>query len=195
MDISKVISLVDTKKNLNGTTVIGIDGLAGSGKSTLASKLASIVSDVQIVELDHFYKSIKFPNSLLIEIVYDAYFDWQRLIKEVLVPLSMNEESCFGKMDWETGIMVGSEPIKSGGVVIVEGVYAMRPEIRCFYDLKLYVETPKTLRKSRIDNRKYPDESWVSYWMDLEDWYFNNQSPYSYVDLVINGDQSPINWA
>ena len=62
MDISKVISLVDTKKNLNGTTVIGIDGLAGSGKSTLASKLASIVSDVQIVELDHFYKSIKLPN-------------------------------------------------------------------------------------------------------------------------------------
>lgn len=195
MDINKVISIVDTKMNLTGTTLIGIDGLAGSGKSTLASKLASVFSDVQIVVLDNFYKSIKASDSLSDKAAYDAYFDWQRLIKEVLIPLSMNEESCYMKMDWDTGRMSEIETVKPGGVVIVEGVYAMRPEIRCFYDLKFYVETPKRQRKSRIDNRKYPDESWVSHWMGLEDWYFNNQNPHLYVDLVITGDKSLINWA
>ena len=154
--------------------LIGIDGCGGAGKSTLARAIKDNLSDVKIVQMDDFY--------------YKDYFDWQRLKRQVLEPLSKNLAAEYQRYDWEKQRLDEWHKIEAGGIVIVEGVYSTRKELTDFYDYNIWVECPREIRLARGLERdgEAAREKWEKEWMPAEDFYVMNDLPRERADLIIN---------
>ncbi len=75
------------------------------------------------------------------------------------------------------------------GVVIVEGNYVIRPELRGYYDLRIWVEAPYDLRLQRGITRdgEQARTRWVEEWMPEEDRYVAASRPADYADVLVDG--------
>lgn len=113
------------------TLLVAIDGEGGAGKSTLAAWLAAAVGAVTVVCLDDFAR----PSA--------PGWDRERLIRQVLDPLLAGCPGCYQRWDWSTDRGAEWHEVPVGGVVIVEGVSAIREELSDRWDLTLWVSTPR----------------------------------------------------
>lgn len=175
------------------TLLIGIDGCGGSGKSTFAAKIITDFPKVTIVHLDDFY----LPSSKLMNIEptkkpVGADYDWQRVLKQVLEPLSQEVEGYYQRYDWETDQLAEWHAVPTGGIVIIEGVYALRKELVEIYDLKIWVDCPRETRLARGLERDGEDARamWENNWMVSEDIYVEQHKPIDRADLIIKGTVS-----
>ncbi len=155
--------------------LIGIDGQSGSGKSTLAEQIQGSLEDVSIVHKDDFYSCA--PEEQLAALTppegYERYFEWQRLREQVLLPLSSGVNASYQRFDWARKVPGEWRSVSAlSRVVIVEGVYALRPDLRVFYDLKARVNTSGDVRASRLIAREENSQAWISRWSAAEDYYF-----------------------
>jgi len=130
--------------------VVGIDGRSAAGKSTFAGRLATTLPGATIVHGDDFYRVMREEHraALTAPEGYDQYFDWQRLRDEVLVP-ARHGEFTYRLYDWNTEQLGGMDTVAALGAVLVEGVYSLRPELRPFFDVTIWVEAPADLRIER----------------------------------------------
>ena len=173
------------------TVLIGIGGRGGSGKSTLARLLRGSLPESTVVELDDFY----LPSDLRQRRresgtgELGADFDWRRLHDQVLEPLSLGQETQYQRYDWESDTMAEWHDVSPGGIVIVEGIYATRPELRALYDLTIWVDAPRELRLERGLERDGPEARgrWLEEWMPDEDRYVERTRAPDHVDLVVDG--------
>ncbi|GAF11744.1 uridine kinase [Bacillus sp. JCM 19045] len=184
---SKVSHFADLVSRINeipkkqATLLIGIDGCGGSGKSTLATKLKDGCSNVTIIHMDDFY----LPTTQQIPTTPEkkaigADFDWQRVLTQVLEPISENKEGRYQRYDWETDELAEWHTVPVGGVVIIEGVYAIRNELASAYDFTIWVECPREKRLLRGLERDGEDarEIWENNWMISEDVYVEEQKTF-----------------
>jgi uridine kinase len=173
------------------TALVGIDGRGGSGKSTLARELAALLPDAIVVEFDDFYRPANERQLRAArgddEIGGD--FDWRRLRHQVLQPLAGDEEARYRRYDWDGDQLADWHSIPSGGVVIVEGNYSTRPELRRYYDVTIWVDTPHDVRLHRGVERdgEHARARWLGEWIPEEDRYLAAYQPARQVDIVING--------
>ncbi|SVB22339.1 uncharacterized protein METZ01_LOCUS175193 [marine metagenome] len=172
-----------------GMTFVSIDGPSGAGKSTLAAVLQSLLPGATVVHVDDFYsdEGVDPAGSMDIEDACDEYVDWLKLLELVLEPLKDGENGYYQTYDWvaqKPDIWVTVEP---RGVLIVEGVYAMRPELRDVYDVKVFVDTPPEIRFNRLGKRS-DNPLWVERWAEAEVWYNTNIKPIDYADVIVSGE-------
>ena len=188
-DIAKILALIKAASGLRSTTLIAIDGLSGAGKSTLVSHVLKELKKNSTISVDDFYRPVKNNRleSVIPEDRYDQYFDWQRLRDTVLSPLTKGVTARYGCHNWELDRLTEWREVNPGGIAIVEGVYSTRPELREFYEVTVYIHTPRVQRLARIIERQYEDTSWVEHWMETEDWYEKFEQPMKHVDLVVQG--------
>ena len=108
---------------------------------------------------------------------------------EVLAPLAAGEPARYRRYDWERGELAGWHDVAGDGVVIVEGNYSTRPELRDYYDLTIWVEAPHDLRLARGVERdgEQARTRWLEDWMPEEDRYVEACSPAEHADLVVDG--------
>lgn len=129
---------VQTLVNAKGPPVIvGIGGPSGSGKTSLAYKMANIVG-CEVISLENYYKSEQVR-----EFKYDDFtsLDLSLLLKNIqeLRALSVAMVPLF---DFEKNVRSAFKAIevsKECGVVIIEGVYALHPNIRNSLDFWIAV--------------------------------------------------------
>ena len=188
-EVKKILALVKEASVPGRTTLVAIDGLTCAGKSTLADQVAGGLQDAAVVGLDSFYRPLATEERTTLgpQESYDRYFDWERLRREVLVPLSMHSRARYRRYDWVTDSIAEWHEIEPRGVVIVEGVYSTRPELRPYFGVTVYVDAPREVRLARLLDRGYPDISWVAHWMAGEDWYAEHLQPTRQVALVVHG--------
>ena len=188
LEEKKVLALVEKASAPGRTTLVAIDGLTCAGKSTLAGQVAGALQDAAVVDVDDFYRRLSAEERALLgpKQSYDRYFDWERLIQDVLVPLSRRSPARYRRYDWNTGSFAEWRQIEPRSVVIVEGVYTTRPELRPYFSVMVYVDAPRDVRLARLLDRGYPDVSWVDHWMAAEDWYVENMHPAKQVALVVH---------
>jgi uridine kinase len=186
---TKVIDLVARATALGETTLVAIDGLGGAGKSTLAAQLLVYLKDAAIVDVDDFYRPMAAAERAELgpRDGYDGYFDWTRLRDDVLAPLTRGSRARYRRYDWATDALADWREVEAGGVVLVEGVYSTRPQLRPYYSSTVYVDTPRPVRLARMLDRGYENLSWVQRWMAAEDWYLEHERPREHVDLVVGG--------
>ena len=60
-------------------------------------------------------------------------------------------------------------------MILVEGVYPARPELRRYVDLAIYVETPRAEREGRLRARGQDEAARIARWMAAEEWYEREQ--------------------
>lgn len=172
--------------------LVGIDGQGGSGKSTLARELAvGIPVAVAIVEGDDFYSETSDTEKALMSAKegYENYFDWRRLKSEVLSSVSDKDSALrYRRYDWNAGAIGEWIEISMPEVVIVEGIYTLRPELRDGFDLTIFVLTSEHARLQRQESRGENSKPWINRWIAAEDYYVSREGSWEWVDLLLEGE-------
>jgi len=187
----ELVAVLGRIRRRHATLLVGIDGRGASGKSTLARRLERASADIAVVEFDDFYLPRREREARLArfdgEIGGD--FDWRRLRRQVLTPLSRDAPASYQRYDWPTDELAEWHTIAVGGTVVVEGNYCTRRELFDYYDYTIWIEAPYELRLERGLRRGGEDtrERWLTEWMPEEDRYLEAEDPASRVDLVLDG--------
>ena len=170
-------------------TMVAIDGPSGAGKSTLSRTLHGLLPDSQVVDLEFFYSDVGVdpPGGLSPEECYEQHVDWRALDAQVLRPLRRGEPGRYRLYDWIAEKRTEWVEVKPEGIVLVDGLYAMRPELMDVYDLTVYVDTPPGERSARLAKR--PDNPvWVERWAIGFDWYIDHMRVKERADVVVSGE-------
>jgi uridine kinase len=168
--------------------LVAIDGLGGSGKSTLARRIQAELAASTIVEVDDFYRPMLETErqALSPREGFSSMFDWQRLRDEVLAPLRAGRAAHYHPYDWQRGMLASREvEVRPRGLVIVEGVYTLRPELRSFWDLTVYLDVSREARLARLLARNENARAQIDRWMTAEHYYEKTFAPSEQADLVL----------
>lgn len=186
--IRAAIALIESRKKQGARLFFAIDGGMGAGKSTLAKEIRNRLGGVSILRTDHFFRPLnEYPAaSLAAEQLYDLYFPWQRMRDEALIPLRRGETARYQRFDWSADRLLQRITVEPEEIVLVEGVYSNRPELRPILDAAIFIDAPRDERIRRVLARD-PNSStdWITPWMSAEDWYFTHIRPQATADLLL----------
>ncbi|HEX8093092.1 uridine kinase family protein [Jatrophihabitans sp.] len=168
--------------------LVCVEGLGGAGKTTLARALTARSDNITLVHGDDFYGPEERDwRSWSPQQGYERYFDHQRLERELLRPLKAGRSATFQRYDWDSNTLDGWVTVEARGIVLVEGVYLLRRELRLYWDFSIYVDAPRELRQARLHARGENDEGWIERWAVAEDYYEGVEQPSQAADLVVSG--------
>lgn len=139
---------------------VAVTGITASGKSTLATELACKILELGRrcvrVPIDGFHnpKSIRYKRGRdSAEGYYRDAYDYEKLIDGVLVPLGSPADCSYVEQvfDLEADAPVDVRPTKvdPGTIVILDASFLLRPEIRDFFDYRIFVQTSFQEAQSR----------------------------------------------
>jgi molybdenum cofactor guanylyltransferase len=193
--VSSILDLV-TERHAEGApsapVVVAIDGPSCTGKSILATALA-LRSGAAVVEGDDFYRntlprlSVAQRDQMSDAAVVHAVIDWERLRAEALLPLRARQSATFQPYDWnaDDGRLAPPKSIPAADVIILEGVYAARPDLADLVDIAVYLGVDPQVRAGRYAERKN-DPEWQRFWERGEAHYFRVVRPPASFDLRVD---------
>lgn len=174
--------------------LVGIDGLGGSGKSMLADRIRQQLEaehlTVVTVHNDDFYLPSASRSRLPADLKsIGGDFDWMRPRDEVLAPLRSGQTARYARYDWPSDRLAEHHEIQPQGVVLIEGVYSTRAELRDLFDFRVWVDCPRELRLSRglARDGAAAHSHWIDDWMPSEDRYIEEHRPQTFAHIVVNG--------
>jgi uridine kinase len=157
--------------------LIGIDGCGGAGKSTFAARLSNALDDAPVIHTDDF-ASHDVPTEW-----------WPRMLSDVIEPLLHGEPASYHPYDWVARRVADATiTIEPRAIVLIEGVGATRKAWRDRLALRVWVDCPRDLRLHRGIERDGEElrEFWLE-WMQAEDAYLEQEHPYAYADVTVDG--------
>jgi uridine kinase len=190
MNPSEIAAILHQRIIPGAPFIVGIDGCGGSGKSVLADQISreliNRAHSVGLIRMDDFYLPEAARADGFLEV--GAGFDWRRLEEQVLKPARRDQPLRYQRYDWATGALAEWHE-SSARVVMVEGTYSTRVELREFYDFTIWVDCPRTIRLARGVERdgESARDCWLTKWMPEEDRYVLEQSPQRRANLVYEG--------
>ncbi|NQW21062.1 MAG: AAA family ATPase [Chloroflexi bacterium] len=166
----------------DSTLLIGIDGAGGSGKSTLAKNLSESLDGATVIRLDDFADWSD-----------DSNWELSTFAERVLIPFVAGITSKHQRYDWPTDSLGEWFEIPSTGIAIVEGVTALRPDLRGYWHVSIWVDCPRELRLERGVSRDGEEirSKWVNEWMPGEDAYFERDRPSAIAQFIFDGSRQP----
>jgi uridine kinase len=184
-----IVALLE-ERDRPSPVLVAIDGHSAAGKSSLARAVAALRPDATIVQTDDFYRplDVEFRNRLDAAGGYAQYYDWQRLEAEVLQPLRSGRAARFRKYDWAANALGDWDDVRPEGVILVEGCYSARPELRTYYDAVVVVTASPMARQLRQRQRNDAAAVWLERWDAAERHYFEHHRPDIDADLVVSGE-------
>jgi uridine kinase len=170
--------------------VVAIDGRSGVGKSTLASGLGELF-DATIVSGDDFYIGGVTVRNESPETLFANCMDWQAA-RKALRELVLLGETRYRAFDWIAfdGGRCSQETVHtSKPIVVLEGVYSGRVELRDLVDISVLVTAPEHERVRRLVAREGQISDWEAQWHRAEEWYFSRLVDRDQFDIVIPTDR------
>ena len=188
--------------------IVGISGIDGSGKSTLADELVRRLTEQGVtatsVHLDDFLnpKTIRHKNTDQIAGYLEDNFDYDSLINSVIGPARAHSrvQSQHPVLDLETDQVSTRDFMFDGpGVLVVEGVFLFRQELRGYFDLKVWLDIgfddalARILTRSR--DRRYGDADAIrsryeNRFFPAQRFHLGRDAPAEAADIVIAASQS-----
>lgn len=209
VDRSQLLSLlcwhIQQAMEKGRATLVGLDGVDLSGKTTLARELESALTgighSVCVIHEDDFVnpRSVRTrQGQWLAQGFYDDFFDFQSLIAKLLRPLRRGEQvECtilkldFVRDSWDTSIIYSIQPSQ---IVIVEGLFLVRPEFSGCFDIIVRLSVPASVVLQRAIVRDVPifgDADYVIKGYELQsipaqELYEQQCKPDEHADVVID---------
>ncbi len=171
--VKKSILEIASTCDKNKQVIIAIDGNCGSGKSTLATELAGEL-DANLFHMDDFYlPEIMKTEERMAE--PGGNVDYVRFKKEVIIPLLAGSGFMYRKFSCQVQGLGESVFVTPKKINIVEGAYALHPQLIDAYDLKVFMLHDYKTQCDRILRRNGPEKlkSFVERWIPLENRYFD----------------------
>lgn len=170
MNIQDRINELLMKKN---RVIIAIDGPCASGKSTLADELAKTFNGI-VFHMDDFFLPIELKTKdRLSEIGGNVHYE--RFEEEVLQKLN-NVKLSYQKYNCQIEELEDTQTVDLPRVIIIEGSYSLRKDLRDYYDVKVLLQIDSKLQVSRLKSRNerlLP--RFINEWIPLENRYFNHE--------------------
>lgn len=185
--IAAACALIAQRQAGSARVLVAIDGCGGAGKSTLARGIRDSVVNVSIVRTDDFFRPLnEYPARILTPArAYELYFPWERMRDEALAPLRNGRTARYQRHDWTTDALGDWVIVEPNPIVIVEGVYSSRPELRDLLDAIIFIDAPREVRRRRMLARGPDNSDWMTPWMAAEDWYLEHVRPQESADLIL----------
>lgn len=146
--LAALLALMPVPEPGGPNLIVGIDGVDGSGKTVLADELATLMPTCVRVSIDGFHhvrdrryrRGKTSPEGFWL----DSY-DYARFRREVVEPLRRGHGTYL-----PVGHDVGSDELLTGPrrevprgtVLLVDGIFLHRPELRDVWDLSVFLEVP-----------------------------------------------------
>lgn len=127
------MDLITEIKRIPKQSIILISGFGGSGKSTLAREIEEKISS-NIVSIDDFYRDLN-------EYSYWNCFDYESLIREVIIPFKNGQKIEYNSYNWEAPNEPINKTLDVKEYLIIEGVGLFNENILQNSDYKVWVDT------------------------------------------------------
>lgn len=165
--------------------LLAIDGRCGSGKSTLAAWLAEQLP-CNLVHMDDFYLPMDRRRPDWAEHP-GANMDFARLRQEVLVPLLAGSPAQYRAYVCRLGGMAEPRTLPAGGLTLVEGSYALHPDLGVPFACKVFVTCDPDCQRRRLQTREGERfEAFARRWIPLEEGYLTACAPEKTCDFVLD---------
>ena len=193
--VSSILELaIERRPRAERPVVLAIDGPSCAGKSILATALG-LRSEGSVLEGDDFYQqrlptlTVTRRETMSDGAVVNAVIDWERLRAEALLPLRAGQSATFQPYDWDAhdGRLAPPKIIPAAAVIIVDGVYAARPELADRVDVAIYLGVDPQVRAVRYAERT-DDPDWRRFWERGEAHYFRVVRPPASFDLRVDDE-------
>ena len=162
---------IDTLLTQKDHVLVALDGMSCAGKSTLAAALSRHYG-CPVVHMDDFFLP---PELRLPERFSEpgGNVHHERVLAQVLLPLSRGEETVYDRFDCHTMSYVEQIHLSPAPLIVVEGAYALHPTLRDFYDLRVFYPVESQTQLSRILKRNGPQclTRFQEKWIPLENRY------------------------
>ena len=166
--------------------LVALEGGSASGKTTLAALLERVYG-ASVCHMDDFFLR---PEQRTPERFAQpgGNVDRERFREEVLEPLRRGEDVRYRRFDCGSFTLEPSTLIRPGRVNIVEGAYAMHPELAPYYDCTVFLRVPPEEQRRRILRRNGDRaEMFFRRWIPLEERYFREMNVEQRCDFVFPG--------
>lgn len=151
-----------SKLSVGRILVVGVSGIDGSGKSTFAKSLKQSLIHLglaaEYLDLDDFLnpRTIRHKNSNQIVGYFEDNFDYASLEERILDPArqSTQIECKLPVLELESDQIV-ERPFQfvGPGVLIIEGVFLFRKELREKFDFRIWLEVDFEVAMNRVLDR------------------------------------------
>ncbi len=166
--------------------IVAIDGSCAAGKTTLAGILSQRY-DCNVFHMDNFFLR---PEQRTPERYAEAggNVDYERFLKEVLIPLKAREPFFYRPFDCGTLQLTEPVGVAPKKLNIIEGTYSLHPYFGNPYDLKIFLTvTPECQRKRILERPAFLHKRFFEQWIPMEQQYFDGLAVASAADIEING--------
>jgi uridine kinase len=184
--ITTIADAIKSNSSLGSLIIIGIEGFGGSGKTTIANKLAELLGNSFVINIDDFIIKEK-----LIEPSWNkSGFDRERLEQQVLKPARAGHKIQYQRLLWDTDMLSSPKQVPDVDYLIIEGTSCYHPNIAHYYDYKVWVDTPIAIAKERGKTRDAGNENADKWDMWAQDdlAYQQNYHPEQLADFTINNN-------
>lgn len=195
--INGIKNIVSDKR----TIFVGLDGLGGAGKSTVSEEMQRILKNeeynVFILHIDDFIhkRAVRYnDNYKEWECYYNLQWRYDYLLESVINPLKSGKESIkFELYDKENDTYFDNTLyVPIGSIIIIEGVFLQRSEIKDIFDYMIYIDVSEEIRLERVLKRDTyigeTDKIKIKYenrYFPAERVYVKEYSPVINADIVI----------
>lgn len=144
----------------NRVYIVGVDGLGGAGKSTLANSLKLQLQNENynsyVLHIDDFIYPKHNRYDLTKEewhCYYNVQWRYDYLVKEILFPIKSGEIidkqiEIYNRDNDE--YFTQRVNLVHGSVLILEGIFLQRKELKDYLDFIIYLDVPQEVRLSRV---------------------------------------------
>ena len=183
------IKLLLSNRKVDRAMRVAIDGHSAAGKSTLASYIQASFQAVTIIPTDGFYRVMPQHERELLSAAdgYRKYYDWERLRDQVLQPLSEGKDVLYRKYNWSRNELGDVVQARNAGIILVDGCYSARPELRGYFDQVILVKAPHD-RRMATQRARGDAWEWVERWDAAERLYLEMHDPANAGAIVIGSN-------
>jgi uridine kinase len=176
----------------DGRALVAIDGRSLAGKTQLAADLLPHLGPrASVLAVDSYFEPLNDAQKTPVaERLWRLRLDD---LKAALASLKAGRPVRHRPYDWDHD-RFHPEAIIEPGIVLVEGLGALRRELRPFYDFIIWIEGRHSTRMERIvarDGNRYRD-LWVGQWLPLEEAYIAAEEPWKAADVYVAGAEMSI---
>jgi uridine kinase len=168
-----------------GRVILALEGGSASGKSTLGALLGELYG-ATVLHADDFFlpPGMRTPERLA---EVGGNLDRERLLAEVLLPLSRGERLQYRRFDCRTQRLLPAVTVTPTALTVVEGAYTMHPLLSPYYTLSAFLDIDPAYQRERIlvRNPGAWAERFFHEWIPMERRYFEGMRVRERCDLII----------
>ena len=173
--------------------IIAIDAPGSSGKSTLAEKLNQAIPLSYVIGTDYFtYPPINNGSGRWWpENVPNYGVDWERLRDQIIIPFKKNKRNIqYQSLNWDNWNLDWLKIPNDIQVLIIEGLYSFRRELRAFVDYSIWMDANNDQEAvlARVKERDGEEmlRHWIEEFIPISQKYQKEHKTREFVDIILD---------